>query len=70
MRSADELDLPHLPIETPEFAAGPVAYFDAARRAHPWLARCNVGFLVTEHQAMKDILGDMPARGWARFTAK
>jgi cytochrome P450 len=56
MQSANTLELPHLPIETPEFAVDPMPHVDAARRGHPWLARCDVGFFVTEYQAMKDIL--------------
>jgi cytochrome P450 len=56
MQSADELELAHLPIEQPEFAVDPMPYFEAARRQHPWLARCNIGFIFTEYQAMKDVL--------------
>jgi cytochrome P450 len=83
MLPTDELELPHLPIETPEFAADPTPYFERARRQHPWLARCGVGLLVTEYQAMKDILArddklQMPGAqivdimgahgtGWGRF---
>lgn len=67
MPSASDLELPHLPIEAPEFAREPAAYFEQARRHHPWLARCGVGYLVTEHQAMKEILArddklEMPGR--------
>lgn len=80
----NELELSHLPIETPEFAVDPMPYFEAARRHHPWLARCNVGYVITENTAMKEILlkdhnlrmsskeivDIMGARGtgWGRFT--
>lgn len=56
MTSAIELNLTHLPIETTEFAADPMPYFEAARRTHPWLATCDVGLVVTEYQAMKDLM--------------
>jgi cytochrome P450 len=56
MASANELQLPHVPIETPEFAVDPMPHMDAARRQHPWLARSNLGFLITEYQAMRDVL--------------
>jgi cytochrome P450 len=84
MPLVSELELPHLAIEAPEMAEDPVPLFEAARRAHPWLGRCDVGYILTEYQAMKDIYyldeklrfpGDaivelMHARGtgWGRFT--
>lgn len=52
----DELDLPFLPIEDPAFSLDPVARFAEARRHHPWLARTNVGYILTEHAAMRDIM--------------
>jgi cytochrome P450 len=83
MLPADDLNLPQLPIETSEFAADPLPYFERARGEHPWLARCGVGFIITEYQAMKDVLGrddklEMPGgqiveimgahgTGWGRF---
>ncbi len=58
MKSLTELALPLLPVEQPEFAADPMPYVEAARRAHPWLAKSNVGgYIVHGHQAVKDILG-------------
>jgi cytochrome P450 len=84
MSSVSELDLSHLAIEKPEFAVDPTPYFEAARRQHPWLAKCNVGYVVTEYTAMKEILHKddkvrMPSEqivdimgargtGWGRFT--
>jgi cytochrome P450 len=84
MLSINELDLPHLAIEQPEFAADPMPRFEAARRAHPWIAKCGVGYVVTDYVAMKEILhkdeslrmpspeivGLMGAHGtgWGRFT--
>jgi cytochrome P450 len=84
MSSIHELELSHLPIEEPAFAVDPMPYFEAARRQHPWLASCSVGYLVTEFKAMDEILRQdtklrmssseivdlMGARGtgWGRFT--
>lgn len=84
MPSVNELPLSHLPIATPEFSVDPMPHFEAARRQHPWLARCDVGYVVTEYAAMKEILQKddklrmsskeivdlMGARGtgWGRFT--
>jgi cytochrome P450 len=84
MSSIHELELSHLPIEEPAFAADPMPYFEAARHKHPWLASCSVGYLVTEFKAMDEILRQdtklrmssaeivelMGAQGtgWGRFT--
>ncbi len=51
-----ELDLPFLPIEDPEFSLGPVEWFIAAREHHPWLAKTTVGYMLTEHAAMREIM--------------
>lgn len=56
MVSLVELDLPHLPMEEPELARNPLPYFAAARRKHPWLAKCSFGYVVHEYTAIKDIL--------------
>jgi len=50
------LDLPFLPIEDPAFSLNPVERFAEARRQHPWLARISVGYMLTEHAAMRDIM--------------
>ena len=84
MVSATELDLPHLAMEQPEFAANPFPHFDAARKQHPWLARCSLGYVVHEYAAIRDLVmrnGEfrgsydgivelMGAKGtpWGRFT--
>lgn len=84
MQAAAELELPHVPIEKPELAVDPMPYFEAAKRQHPWLAKCDVGLLITDYTAMKEILLQddklrmpsaeivdiMGARGtgWGRFT--
>jgi cytochrome P450 len=84
MQSANDLDLPFLPIDSEGMGADPAPYFVEARKKHPWLGRCKVGFIVTEFQAIKDIrsMDDhlcFPAAkhveymgaqgtGWAKFT--
>jgi cytochrome P450 len=49
---------PTMPVETPEFAADPQPYLDAARREHPWLARFSQGYVVHGYQACADLLAD------------
>jgi cytochrome P450 len=84
MQLAQDLDLAHLPMEDDAFAVDPTPYLAEARRRHPWLARCSVGYFVTEYQAIKDIYyqddklrfpGDQivelmsaEGTGWGRFT--
>lgn len=51
-----ELDLPHLAIEDPEFSLDPAGRFAQARTQHPWLARIDVGYIVTEHAAMRELM--------------
>ncbi len=55
MPDINELSLAYLPVEDPAFAADPLPHFEAARRQHPWLARCSYGFLVHEYQAIDDL---------------
>jgi cytochrome P450 len=54
--AADELDLPFMPIASQELANDPMPFLEAARAKHPWLARCEVGYVVHAYQAMKDIM--------------
>lgn len=51
-----DIDLPFLPIEDPAFSLNPAERFAEARRQHPWLARTTVGYILTEHAAMRDIM--------------
>lgn len=55
MQSLTSLALLYLPIEDPAFAVNPWPYFEAARRQHPWLAKCDVGYIVHEFHAMRDL---------------
>lgn len=56
MNALSDLDLPLLPMEEEAFAANPFPYFDAARRQHPWLARCSFGYVVHGHSAIRELL--------------
>jgi cytochrome P450 len=58
MVHVSELSLEHLPLETQALAEDPLPYFEAARRRHPWLAASNLGLVITEHRAMREILQD------------
>src|SRR3954451_3993395 len=57
MQSAAELNLPHLPVEEPAFAADPLRFFREARERHPWLAQSNIGLLIHEYTAIRELLG-------------
>src|SRR3546814_6345359 len=50
------LDLPFLPIESEAFSLDPAEQFANARKKHPWLSRTPVGYMLTEHAAMRDIM--------------
>lgn len=52
----DQLDLCKLPWNTPEMAADPYPFIEAARRQHPWLAKTDEGHVVFGYQAIKDLL--------------
>jgi cytochrome P450 len=51
-----DLNLPFLPIEDPNFSLNPVEQFAQARQQHPWLATTTIGYILTEHAAMRDIM--------------
>ncbi|CAN7224974.1 cytochrome P450 [Phenylobacterium sp. LjRoot219] len=84
MPLVSDLALSHLPLEEPDFARDPTPFMNAARGKHPFLATSNLGYVVTEYQAMKEILYQdahlhMPnaqivqlmgaeGTGWGRFT--
>jgi cytochrome P450 len=56
MQALDDLDLFHLPLESPELAANPMPFFAAARERHPWLATSNLGHVVTQYRAIDEIM--------------
>ena len=84
MTALAELELPHLPMDEPRFAADPMPYLAEAKTQHPWLAKSAFGLVVTEYKAMRELLVDdkrlrpsydgivqlMGAEGtpWGRFT--
>ena len=57
MPTLDELDLPHVAMDDPAFAADPLPRFEEARQKHPWLARSTYGIVITEYTAMRDLFG-------------
>lgn len=56
MQVISDLVLPNLPMEDPAFSENPLPQFVAAREQHPWLATCSFGFVITQYQAMRDLL--------------
>jgi cytochrome P450 len=56
MQRVTEISLPQLAIETPAFAANPAPEFKRAREQHPWLAKVTYGYIVTEYNAMRDLI--------------
>jgi cytochrome P450 len=57
MRPAEDLSLPNLALNQPGFEVDPAARFAEARLQHPWLARSEIGYVVTEYAAAKELLG-------------
>jgi cytochrome P450 len=62
MQSLAELDLPELPMQEPWFAEDPFPHFAAARRKHPWLAKWDFGPVVTQYDAVRELIRMEPAR--------
>ena len=58
MDQMTETPLPLLPIDTPEFAADPQPFFEAARARHPWLARFSQGYVVHGYDAHVELMAD------------
>jgi len=56
MQNLNQLDLPSLPMEDPAFSENPLPQFAAARERHPWLATCAFGHVITQYDAMRDLL--------------
>ncbi|MGE3693479.1 MAG: cytochrome P450 [Novosphingobium sp.] len=56
MQKISELTLPYLPMDEASFAENPWPHFDRARGEHPWLANCPYGLVVTQFEAMRDLL--------------
>jgi len=56
MQTITDLTLPYLPMDEASFAANPFPHFEKARAEHPWLATCPYGPVVTQLDAMRDLL--------------
>ncbi len=56
MQALAELELPHLPVETAEFAANPVQFFNEAKQVHPWIAASDIGYYIHEYSAIRELL--------------
>lgn len=56
MQAVSELEMEYLPIEQQDLSADPLPYFAKAREKHPWLAQCAFGYVVHQHEAMKDLM--------------
>ena len=57
MQTLAQLDLPHLAVETPAFAADPMRYVAEAREKHPWIAASDLGYFIHEYSAIREFLG-------------
>ncbi|MEJ5977910.1 cytochrome P450 [Novosphingobium sp. PS1R-30] len=53
MQALADLDLYHLRWEEPAFAADPLPEFAKARAQHPWIAKCDAGYVVFDYQAIR-----------------
>jgi len=51
-------DLPVLAVDTAEFAADPWPQLEAARAAHPWLARFSQGYVIHGYDAVGELFAD------------
>jgi cytochrome P450 len=58
MQAISELDLYHLAMEEPWFAADPIPEFDKARAQHPWLASSNLGYVVTHYPVVRELFSN------------
>ncbi len=58
MQAISDLDLYHLAMEEPWFAADPVPEFDKARARHPWLATSNLGHVITHYPVVREMFAN------------
>lgn len=56
MPAIEDLDLEHLPIASKAFGDNPHPFMAKARTRHDWLARSDLGYVVTGYQAIDQIL--------------
>jgi cytochrome P450 len=62
MQSLAELDLAELPMQEPWFAEDPFPHFAAARQRHPWLAKWDLGPIVIQYEAVRELIRMEPAK--------
>jgi len=62
MQPIADLDLPRLPLQAAALAEDPFPYFAAARQEHPWLARWEYGPIVTQYDAVRELIRMEPAK--------
>jgi cytochrome P450 len=56
MPAVNELELPPLALDAPDFGDDPMPHFAAARSQHDWLASSSLGPVITEYSAIDEIL--------------
>ena len=56
MPSISDLKLEKLPIASEKFGNDPIPFLSNARLVHVWLAASDIGFVVTRHRAIDDIM--------------
>lgn len=56
MQTISDLDLPWLPLDEMAFRRDPFFYFSEAREQHPWLARCSFAYVLTCHEAVRELM--------------
>lgn len=56
MQEISQLELPHLAMEEAWFAKDPGPQFAEARKEHAWLASSSLGYVVTNYQAVRDLM--------------
>lgn len=64
MQNISDLDLYHLAMEQPWFAEHPQPHFAEARMQHPWLAKSDLGYVVTSYQAVRDLMAHKDRMRW------
>jgi cytochrome P450 len=56
MSLISELELEHLALGEPEFGNDPAPFFERARTKHPWLAKSDLGYVITGYRAIDEIM--------------
>jgi cytochrome P450 len=56
MTPVTQLSICELPLNDAQFSNNPDPYMIAAQRQHAWLAKSDFGYVITEYQAISDIM--------------